>query len=755
MKNRIILTVLILLAGGLCSSEARGEPIDLTASDMFVRTGFSDRWIHRLPDHDDGAWHRVPASSNGNRLVMVRDLPLEGIPRRPFLSLKRYHPMTFTMVTSFVMDSSWLAPNRLPGIHLAQISDNWEIYLNGRLVRGEMHIDKEGRISSSRGMRDVFFPLDPRLLKKGTNILAFRIVGDPTFLDTGFAQSTPHILDDFDALLAMNSEWITLVLLFLYLFAGIYHLFLFVMRRADRHNLYYGLFATVLFIYLFMRTHTVYQLIPDTNMVFHVEVVTLFAIIPLACLFFDHIHTGRPGKFIIVYSAFCLLLALLTIPTPLMFRHDILRVWQITALVPILYYVVVREWLRFIDQVRVMGSQSGGRVTAMVIVKALTGTVEGNLLVGIMVLAGTAVYDIVDAVYLRNDLVLTRYGFFVFVMGTALVLANRFLYVHHEVEILNLDLERKINDLDEANMTISVSEKKYRLLVEGSNDLIFSLDRDLRFITVNRAMMKRMRMDLDEFRDLGLKDLLFFEEDEQEIGIRLVREKIDEFFSRKNPVNFKVKLKSPAGPEPHDYHLRLEHVDIEGKSEVLGKAIAATEDALLDFFASERQSYSIKNHLIVSDEISHRMVRNLFKFLPANEISMVRMGLREMIINAIEHGNLEISFDEKSRESMNDNYLEFVGRRQKDPRFRDRRVAIDYSISSSRAVFRITDEGIGFDHKKMTVSAHKRANEGMLAHGRGIVMALNIFDQVTYNRRGNQVLMVKKLSGEQVPRRKG
>ena len=37
------------------------------------------------------------------------------------------------------------------------------------------------------------------------------------------------------------------------------------------------------------------------------------------------------------------------------------------------------------------------------------------------------------------------------------------------------------------------------------------------------------------------------------------------------------------------------------------------------------------------------------------------------------------------------------------------------------------------------------ANRHMLAHGRGISMAKNIFDSVRYNRKGNQVRLIKKI----------
>ncbi len=46
--------------------------------------------------------------------------------------------------------------------------------------------------------------------------------------------------------------------------------------------------------------------------------------------------------------------------------------------------------------------------------------------------------------------------------------------------------------------------------------------------------------------------------------------------------------------------------------------------------------------------------------------------------------------------------------------------------------------GTGLDHAKMIENIKKKVNSEMLAHGRGITMALNIFDQITYNNKGNR-----------------
>jgi anti-sigma regulatory factor (Ser/Thr protein kinase) len=122
----------------------------------------------------------------------------------------------------------------------------------------------------------------------------------------------------------------------------------------------------------------------------------------------------------------------------------------------------------------------------------------------------------------------------------------------------------------------------------------------------------------------------------------------------------------------------------------------------------------------------------------------IRLGLREMLINAIEHGNLEISFDEKTAQMDSGDYLLFIQKRQEHHTYSGRKITVEFSLDGERAIYKIADEGKGFDHGNFI--KEKKENESeMLAHGRGISMAMNIFDEVRYNKKGNQVLLVKKL----------
>ncbi|HOD14031.1 MAG TPA: ATP-binding protein [Spirochaetota bacterium] len=185
-----------------------------------------------------------------------------------------------------------------------------------------------------------------------------------------------------------------------------------------------------------------------------------------------------------------------------------------------------------------------------------------------------------------------------------------------------------------------------------------------------------------------------------------------------------------------------------------GKTQSATECSGIECLDKRNHVYAIENLLTAAEDVTQLITKNLRRLVDQKQVKLVRIALREMIINAIEHGNLGISFREKSKAMLDDSYFDFVARRRNEPQCRDRRVIVSYMVDEERIMYVISDEGDGFDHRKVMGNNSRDANRHMLAHGRGISMAKNIFDSVRYNKKGNQVKLVKKINKKTPPRKK-
>ncbi len=319
-----------------------------------------------------------------------------------------------------------------------------------------------------------------------------------------------------------------------------------------------------------------------------------------------------------------------------------------------------------------------------------------------------------------------------------------------EVTLLSVALADRINIMNqekkEAQRATIQAQEKYKLLVEGSSDMIFSLDEHWNFITANNAIMTHLKINPGSIVSMNFLDLIYDETDDAAVSKNLVREKLGELLITREPLSFKVMFKSTIIAEPKEMQVRLEYINIEGKNEILGKATSVEEDVLIPFIDSEQQNFLINNYIMAAEDVTQRLTRNLKRYLDQKQASLLRIALRELVINAIEHGNLNISFNEKSEAIMNDTYFTLIASRRQDPRYRDRKVLIEYSLSPTKVVYRITDEGEGFCHGTLADHNGPDANANLLSHGRGISMAKNIFDSVTYNEKGNQVTLLKKFT---------
>lgn len=310
------------------------------------------------------------------------------------------------------------------------------------------------------------------------------------------------------------------------------------------------------------------------------------------------------------------------------------------------------------------------------------------------------------------------------------------------------NLNRSKHEIEEAHRLLSLSEEKYRLLVEGTSDIIFSLDENLNFITANYAIANELKLDPKKIGGLPFHELLYDNNMEPQITKLLVLEKLDEFIKNRKPVQFRAQFISSIITEPKEMNVQLEYVNIQGKDEILGKAYNMGDDSLMKYFEYEKQKYSIGNYLITADEITHRVTRNLKKFLEPWEIKMIQIALREIIINAIEHGNLDISFEEKSQALIEDRYFELLRERQFEPQNISKKVTIEYSVSSEKVMYIVADEGAGFNFENYLNEKAGNPNESYLSHGRGIMMTKNAFDEIIYSRKGNHVMLIKKFGNK-------
>ena len=160
-----------------------------------------------------------------------------------------------------------------------------------------------------------------------------------------------------------------------------------------------------------------------------------------------------------------------------------------------------------------------------------------------------------------------------------------------------------------------------------------------------------------------------------------------------------------------------------------------------DFAGEESGSFSFDNDLLDIHFYSSFLISYLYN---TNKISSVdrfnlQIALSELLNNALEHGNLEISYEEKSKwMEENGEIVSLIEQKRLDPKFSNRKIGISYSLNQDFCSFTISDDGNGFDWKKYT---QKQAEESTQLHGRGIQLSGEMVGTLSYNDKGNKVTL--------------
>ncbi|HJW72938.1 MAG TPA: response regulator [Geothrix sp.] len=117
----------------------------------------------------------------------------------------------------------------------------------------------------------------------------------------------------------------------------------------------------------------------------------------------------------------------------------------------------------------------------------------------------------------------------------------------------------------------------------------------------------------------------------------------------------------------------------------------------------------------------------------------VVIGLAELAINAIEHGNLEIGYERKGHLMAESTLRGEIDRRLQDPVLGPRRVTVQVQRVANLLRITFIDEGKGFNWRTYEHLAPELMLEN---HGRGIFMAhASGFSRLEYLGRGNTVLV--------------
>jgi CheY-like chemotaxis protein len=128
-----------------------------------------------------------------------------------------------------------------------------------------------------------------------------------------------------------------------------------------------------------------------------------------------------------------------------------------------------------------------------------------------------------------------------------------------------------------------------------------------------------------------------------------------------------------------------------------------------------------------------------FHLCDASTRVRVGVALEEAVLNAIYHGNLEVSSE--LRQQNEDEYHQLAEQRRHQSPYKERRIHLKAEVSRHKGIFVVRDEGPGFNPCSLPDPTDPANLER--TSGRGLLLIQTFMDEVGYNGSGNELRMVK------------
>lgn len=363
-----------------------------------------------------------------------------------------------------------------PAVSLGWVSDRERFYVNGEFVAhtGDWDSPRPQPYDKKR-----IYEIPPHLVREGrANLLLVHVKGYFPH-EMGLVKNTTEIAPAQDMWHDYYvRHFVRLLFLVLYLTTGSYFLFLFVRRRSEVANLFFGLFAYALVAYQFLRNPLKYEFGMEFYWLKKIEYMILFALVPLIYYFF-RFYFPLIKKSLLRWTD-----RLMLIPT----------LWAL-AMISVVAFTssaVTWDWINF-NLVMPTWPIFIGVVIVLLVKKAWDKERDAYyFLGGMFIVTAAMVTDILQTSGYLNTPRLMGYAFIFFVMSLATILANRFVRLHHEVESLNKNLEQKVEERTEQLQQTLNQAQTLKVQQDGDYFLTTLLIKPL---AVNYARSNRVDVD--------------------------------------------------------------------------------------------------------------------------------------------------------------------------------------------------------------------------------------------------------------------
>ncbi len=156
-----------------------------------------------------------------------------------------------------------------------------------------------------------------------------------------------------------------------------------------------------------------------------------------------------------------------------------------------------------------------------------------------------------------------------------------------------------------------------------------------------------------------------------------------------------------------------------------------------------RTLYTLPNDSSLVQALAEQIRETLrcMRIFPNNERLRIGIAVEEALLNALYHGNLEVSSELRGEDHSG--FEELARERAQQQPWSARSIHVEVHLSQDEARFQITDQGTGFDPSSIPDPTDPEFLER--PSGRGMLLMQSFMDTVSYNDNGTQVTMIKQV----------
>ncbi|GHU44205.1 hypothetical protein FACS1894111_11110 [Clostridia bacterium] len=410
----LLLTIIILGIVDQMSDVSENTPlhVNLMAVDSYGANGFDERYLDA--GYNSDALKKIHSKEESPATTyQVSKFGLENAALGFFDNPAREYTLAFDFNYTAEAMQYLKDNNTLPQIALHNISDNYEVFINGHKIVSELYLDDKDSIRLHKQKHLLSRAFNSDYIHEGANRLTLRIFGDPASSEIGI-NSTNAYIDSTEIVENNESPAINILMIGMYLFIGAFYLINSMLQR-EKHYLYFAISSLSLASYLLLSSGFLDSYVSQSLNITRATLLSFAMTVAFWGCQFDFLGGKKVSRITKIYMAICSSLILLLLFSGFGMKLWIFNISMLIIFSYLIYLVIYSVWIQFVKKIR---SHAYGNGTVFErIKKAISRDVLCHVALATVAMLLGGLYEFADELILHTGVSIIPYFCFLLVIA--------------------------------------------------------------------------------------------------------------------------------------------------------------------------------------------------------------------------------------------------------------------------------------------------------------------------------------------------